>query len=59
MTSINHIEYDRLRTQADDHLTFETLAQLMSAKLPKKPGVSEAWEAFCQAVLAPSPSPRS
>lgn len=51
MEKLTHSEYATLRTLADMHLTYQTLFQLLSAKLPCKPGVKEAWETLGDRIM--------
>jgi len=51
MNKLTNAEYDMLRTSAEKYLTYQTLFQLLSAKLPYKPGVKEAWERLGDCIM--------
>jgi hypothetical protein len=51
MENLTNGEYDILRTLAEKYLTYQTLFQLLSAKLPCKPGVKDAWELLGDCIM--------
>ena len=48
---LTNAEYDLLRTLAEKHLTYQALFQLLSAKLPCKPGVRNAWKLLGDCIM--------